>query len=172
MTQTPADSLQQPSPWDALDDEGSGLAVTDFLTTTVITAGAALRRTVTLAYTGKFGLTMAEWRMLSVLAHARELPFAELVIRSATDKAQVSRTLRVMEGRGLMGVRAEGNPPRRKLTCVVTPAGLALYNQVMPVARREQAAMIRHLSKAERRALYGALRKLRALCGPAAVDAE
>ena len=75
------DSTQQPSPRDDLDAKGRGLRVSDFLTTLVITTGNALRRTVTVQYTDQFGLTMPEWRVLSVLAEARELPFAELVVR-------------------------------------------------------------------------------------------
>lgn len=156
------DSTQQASPWDDLDEDGRGLLVNDFLTTLVVTTGNALRRTVTLQYTGEFGLTMPEWRVLSVLAEARELPFAELTVRSATDKGQLSRTLRAMQERGLLDMRTEA---AKKVTCVVTKAGLALYRQVMPVARKRQAAFIRQLSPVERRALFGALHKLRDLCG-------
>ena len=159
---TTDDSTQQPSPWDDLDPQGSDLMVSDFLTTLVITTGNALRRTVTVQYTDQFGLTMPEWRVLSVLAEARELPFAELVVRSATDKGQLSRTLRAMQERGLLDLR---NEAAKKVTCLVTEAGLALYGQVMPVARQRQAQYIRQLAPAERRALYGAMRKLRDLCG-------
>ena len=156
------DSTQQASPWDDLDEEGRGLLVNDFLTTLVVTTGNALRRTVTLQYTEQFGLTMPEWRVLSVLAEAREIPFAELTVSSATDKGQLSRTLRTMQERGLLDMRTEA---AKKVTCVVTKAGLALYKQVMPVARRKQAAFIRQLAPAERRVLFGALHKLRDLCG-------
>ena len=155
------------SPWDELDEAGSGLLVNDFLTTLVVTTGNALRRTVTLQYTDQFGLTMPEWRVLSVLAEARELPFGELVIRSATDKGQLSRTLKTMQERGLLEMRSEA---AKKVTCVATDAGLALYRQVMPVARRRQAAFIRQLDPQERRAVYSAMRKLRALCGATGAD--
>jgi DNA-binding MarR family transcriptional regulator len=159
------DSLAEPCPWDDLDAEGSRLAVGDFLTVTVNMAMNALRRHITAPYAKQFGLTMAEWRILSVLAHARELPFADLVVHAATDKGQLSRTLRVMEDRGLLTTRTEGMVPHRKVTCLIAPAGRALYDQVMPVAQRMQAQMIRQMSAAERRAVYGALRRLQALCG-------
>jgi hypothetical protein len=55
---------------------------------------------------------------------------------------------------------------------VVTKAGLALYRKVMPVARARQAAFIRTLSVAERRVLFGALHKLRDLCGADGEDAD
>ncbi|HEX2547061.1 MAG TPA: MarR family transcriptional regulator [Ramlibacter sp.] len=158
------DSTAEPSPWDDVDADGSDLLVSDFLTTLVITTGNALRRTVTLSYTDQFDLTMPEWRVLSVLAEARELPFTELVLLSATDKGQLSRTVRGMQDRGLLELR---NEAARKVTCLVTKSGLALYRKVMPVARRRQAEFIRQLSPTERRVLYGAMRKLRELCGAA-----
>ena len=156
------DSTKQASPWDDLDEDGTELLVNDFLTTLVVTTGNALKRSVTLKYTEQFGLTMPEWRVLSVLAEQREIPFAELTVRSATDKGQLSRTLRVMQERGLLELR---NEAAKKVTCLVTKAGLKLYRQVMPVARKRQAGFIRQLAPAERRAVYGALRKLRDLCG-------
>ncbi|NML44716.1 winged helix-turn-helix transcriptional regulator [Ramlibacter sp. G-1-2-2] len=159
------DSLSQASPWDEIDEAGSGLHIDDFITTVTGLAGNALRRHVTLPYAEQFGLSVSEWRMLSVLADSRELPFSELVQRSATDKGQVSRTLRLMEERSLVTLRTEGVIPRKKVLCRITPEGLALYEQIMPIARRRQAEMIRQLSVEERRAIYGALRRLREMCG-------
>jgi DNA-binding MarR family transcriptional regulator len=169
---THGDSLSQACPWDDVDEAGSGLAVDDFITTVTGLASNALRRHVTLAYAEQFGLSVSEWRMLSVLAEARDLPFSELVQRSATDKGQVSRTLRLMEERGLVALRTEGVIPRKKVLCRITPEGLTLYQQIMPIARRRQAAMIRQLGRQERRALYGALRRLRELCGNQAAHPE
>ena len=104
-------------PWTELDEAGTGLTVDSFITTQMSRVGNALRRTITLPYAETFGLTVAEWRMLSVVAEAGSLPFAELVAQSATDKSLVSRALRLLEGRGL--VRLEGQPgaPRKGCRC-------------------------------------------------------
>lgn len=151
-------------PWAQLDEQGNGLDVDDFLTTMLSQLVNALRRTVTLPYAEQFELTVPEWRLLALLAHARQLPFAELVQQSTSDKALVSRTLRLLEGRGLVKLDAEGNTPRKRLICSITPAGLALHEQVMPLARKGQAEVIRLLEPEERRAMYQALRKLHGLC--------
>lgn len=151
-------------PWAELDEQGNGLDVDDFLTTMLSQLVNALRRTVTLPYAEQFALTVPEWRLLALLAHARQLPFAELVLQSTSDKALVSRTLRLLEGRGLVKLDAEGNTPRKKLICSITPEGLALHEQVMPLARKGQAEVIRLLEPEERRAMYQALRKLHGLC--------
>lgn len=140
--------------------------MTDFLTTLVVNTGNALRRHITLGYARQFGLSIAEWRVLSVLAHAHQMMFSELVVAAATDKGSLSRMLRNLQERGLLTTVSEGAGSQKKVTCTVSPAGAKLYRQVMPIARRRQAEMLLQLTPKERRALYGTLRKLRQLCGP------
>lgn len=153
-----------PGPWDSLDEAGTGLSVEHFLTTTVSRVGNALRRTITVPYADAFQITVTEWRMLSVLAHAHTLPFARLVTASATDKALVSRTLRLLETRGLVAMSSQGHTPRKKLQCTITPEGQALHDRIIPIARQRQASMLRVLSPQERRVVYQALNKLHQHC--------
>ena len=147
-----------------MDETGSGLTIDSFVTTQMSRVGNALRRTITVPYADQFGLTVAEWRMLSVLAEARELPFPKLVALSATDKSLVSRALRLLEARDLVEIEAEPGAPRKGLMCRITPAGLRMYGQVMPMARQRQAAMLRVLTREERQVMYRALRKLHGYC--------
>ncbi|AZG06625.1 MarR family transcriptional regulator [Pigmentiphaga sp. H8] len=161
-------SLRPPStgdhPWTDIDEQGTGLSVDDFITTLVVRTGNSLRRVVTLPYSDQFGLTMAEWRMLSVVAEAQCLPFSELVTRSETDKSLVSRAMRLLETRGLVILEPVAGSPRRGLTCRLSADGQALYDRAMPVAQRAQAAMIRVLDNEEREVLYRTLHKLRRAC--------
>lgn len=161
----PGSSQEPANPWADLDETGAGLSVDDFITTMVSRASTALRRALTGDYAGRSGLSISEWRMLSVLAHAKEMTFPDLVVASVADKAQVSRTLRLMQERGLVAVEKEGSNPRwQVMRCKMTPAGTALYRKVMPQARRTQAAMIRLLEPGDRAALYRALKLLRQVC--------
>ena len=155
---------EEVSPWTDLDEEGNGLTADHFLTTVVSQVINGLRRTVTLPYAEAFGVTVPEWRLLSLLAHAKSLPFAELVVQSTSDKALVSRTVRRLEAQGLVAIHAEGSTPRKKLTCTITPAGKAFHDKVIPTARQRQAAMIRLLTPEEREVTYRALKKLHAHC--------
>lgn len=152
------------NPWEGLTPSGRGLKVSDFVTTVVSYTGNALRRAITLGYAEKYGLTISEWRILSVLAQAGDMQFSDLVMLSATDKAQVSRTVKLMASRGLVTTEVLDRTRGKKVVCTITAAGLELYGQVMPVAQRRQAAMLLHLSKEERTVLYRALNKLRACC--------
>ena len=163
----PAKALQHddapPCPWDGLTPEGTGLDVHDFLTTLFSHTSNGLRRAITLPYAERFDLSVSEWRLLSVLAHAGSLPFPDLVAESAADKALVSRTLQLLAKRGLVKVLT---PPvgRKGMVVSMTDEGQLLYEKVMPMAQRSQAAMILTLSAHERRTLYEVLRRLRAQC--------
>ena len=151
-------------PWDPLEPDGAGLSVHDFLTTLFSHTSNGLSRAITVPYANQFGLSVSEWRILSVLAHAGSLPFPELVKESAADKGQVSRTLAALTQRELTTVEV---PPagRKGMLCHVTEKGRDLYKQVMPVAQRSQAAMILKLPPDARRTLYAVLKTLRSECG-------
>lgn len=162
---SPSAAAADAHPWVDLDEHGTGLTVDNFLTTLVVRTGNALRRSVTLPYAESFELTMAEWRMLSVLAEAGSLPFSEMVRLSATDKSLVSRTLRLLETRNLVSLEAVNGSYRQGLVCKMTDAGIALYRKAMPVAQKAQADMIGVLTNSERKVLYRTLQKLRHACG-------
>ena len=153
-------SPEERDPWSELPDSGDGLTVNNFLTTVMSQVVNALRRSITLPYAQEFGLTVPEWRLLSLLAHAKSLPFAELVVQSTSDTALVSRTLRLLEKRGFVELRAEGSTPRKALTCSITPAGDALHARVIPMARRRQAEAIGVMTPEERRVVYRALKRV------------
>ena len=148
------------SPWDSLDATGDGLTVDNFLTTRMSQAINLLRRTVTLPYAKAAGLTVSEWRILSLVAHTKTIPFAKLVVQSSSDKALVSRTVRLLEGRGFVRTQTDGNTPRKRVTVFITPEGDVLHARVIPIARQRQAAMIRVMTPEERRGMYHGLRKL------------
>lgn len=147
-------------PWSALSDTGDGLTVDHFLTTVMAQVVSVLRRSITQPYAQKFGLTVPEWRLLSLLAHAKRLPFAELVVQSTSDKALVSRTMRLLEKRGLAEIQAEGNTPRKRLICLISAEGAALHAQVIPLARRRQAEVIQVMTPQERRVVFFALQRV------------
>ena len=154
------------TPWDDLDEQGTGLTVDAFITTLMSQVGNALRRKLTVPYAGQFGLSVSEWRLLALVAHAGAggLPFAELVVQSTSDKALVSRTLKLLEQRGLVRLVAEGNTPRKKLHCQITPEGEALHREAIPIARARQAAAIRSIPPELRHDMYLALLHLREYC--------
>lgn len=149
-------------PWTELGPDGDGLVVHDFLTTRLSALMTALRRQMTTPYASQFGLSVPEWRVLSLIAHAGTLSFGDLVVQSTSDKALVSRTVRLLEGRGLIEVGPDGEAAKKRIACTITAQGKALHAQVMPIARKRQAEVIRALTPEERTVFFAAVEKLQA----------
>jgi DNA-binding MarR family transcriptional regulator len=170
-------SARTTSPWLSIARSGSNLNVEDFLTFRITRLSNALRTNLTKRYLEEFNLSLPEWRLLALIARFAPLRFSEVTSRSSMDKGQVSRTLRVMEKRGLTRLKViRGSRAVEALAAPVmvsiTPKGRALYRSVLPVARRRQAELLLTLSEKERAALYTTLEKLFATMGNAALADE
>jgi DNA-binding MarR family transcriptional regulator len=170
-------STRTSSPWVSLSRNGSNLNVEDFLTFRLTRLSNALRTNLTKRYLEEFNLSLPEWRLLALVARFAPLRFSEVTARSSMDKGQVSRTLRVMEKRGLTKLKViRGSRAIEALAAPVmvsiTAKGRALYKAVLPVARRRQADMLLTLDEKERVALYSTLEKLFGTIGNAAIADE
>ncbi|KUJ83215.1 hypothetical protein AVO45_18700 [Ruegeria marisrubri] len=148
-------------PWSDLPRDGAELEVHDFITTQLSALMSLLRRKVTLSYANEFDLSVSEWRVLSLIAHANTLPFGELVAQSTSDKALVSRTIRLLEQRDLIQIHPESEHAKKKIACTIRPNGQVLHDKVIVIARKKQADVLRVLSEKERVSLYRAVTKLR-----------
>lgn len=129
------------------------------------TVSAALATT----YAGQHGLTTPEWRVLAVLAHEPGLSAAEVAERTAMDKVAVSRAVaRLLRSDRIRRQRAEVD--RRRSRLELSPAGLAVYQDVSPRALRYQARLLAGLAPAEARLLDSALDRLLARARSIAPD--
>ncbi|HLS80540.1 MAG TPA: MarR family winged helix-turn-helix transcriptional regulator [Steroidobacter sp.] len=167
-------SARATRPWSSLKRNGSNLNVEDFLTFKLTRLSNALRNNLTKPYLEEFGLSLPEWRLLALIARFAPMRFSEVTTRSGMDKGQVSRTLRVMEKRGLTKlttIRTRGRSAEALAAPVmvsITAKGKSLYKSVLPVARARQAEMLLTLNQSERLALYDTLDKLSAAIGATA----
>ena len=150
-------------PWTNLDASGEGLIVHDFLTTRLSALMTALRRQVTMPYASQFDLSISEWRVLSLIAHAGTLPFSELVVQSTSDKALVSRTARKLEERNLIEINPETKAAKKRKACSITPDGQAIYDEAIVIARKRQAEILCALTRSEREAFFLATERLQQL---------
>lgn len=147
-------------PWSDVSFYGETLVVHDFLTTRLSTLMSTLRRQVTAPYAKAAGLSIAEWRILSLVAHARVLPFGTLVAQSTSDKALVSRVVRQLEKRGLIRTQPGTDKSKKKFDCFITAQGEAIEAETLKAARQAQAMVLRLLTQAEREALFSIISKL------------
>lgn len=153
---------EETSPWHDLDESGEGLIVHEFLTVKLSALIASMKRKVTASYARPAGLSVPEWRLLALIAEDGTISFGALVVQSATDKAQVSRTVKDLEHRGLIAIVPETPNDRKRLACSITPTGQTLHDTIIATARRMQAEVICQLDPADRDQFYRALARLQA----------
>jgi DNA-binding MarR family transcriptional regulator len=155
------------SPWENIGDSGRGLLIDQFLTFHLVRLANAAKTNVTRRYLMDFNLSVPEWRLLALAMRFAPLRFSEMVERSNMDKGQVSRTLASMAKRGYINARPIGPKPKRNKETIslpvivsVTPKGRKLYEEVLPIAQRHQARLLKTLSQAERKTLHTVLTRL------------
>lgn len=173
---TPRRTSKSSCPWLNIAANGSNLNFEDFLTFRLNRLTNALRTNLTKRYLEEFDMSLPEWRLLAMIARFAPMRFSEVTSRSSMDKGQVSRTLRVMEKRGLTKMKTIKGAASEALAAPVmvsiTPKGSALYKAVLPVARRRQAEMLMSLSDADRLRLYETIDKLFTTIGHVVVSQD
>lgn len=84
-------------------------------------------------YSDRFDLSIPEWRVMAVLAHAPGLSAAEVAAHTAMDKVAISRAVaRLMAAGRLRRRRTTGD--RRRLALELSRAGRRVYGQIVPWA--------------------------------------
>jgi DNA-binding MarR family transcriptional regulator len=107
----------------------------------------------------QFGLSLAEWRMVSHIQAGRSVTAFWLCRRLQADRAEVSRACASLINRGY--VVSKPNPAdARSALLELTPAGQAMFRRIMPVRFQLQKELIDVLGRREIAVLYRALDKL------------
>lgn len=110
-------------------------------------AEAARRLSEELArkYRDRFGISVAEWRVLAHLAHAGDVSVRDIEARVGLEKSQVSRAASRLETAGYLTKRV--NPAdRRLLHLSLTAKGRALLADLLPLAIAFQAEIAARLA--------------------------
>jgi len=96
-------------------------------------------------YHQQHGITISEWRVLALLSETSDITAKELAELSQMDKVKISRTMKVLEGKGLISEKtclADARARRYRLT----RDGEKLINQVKPKAIEFENKLITGLS--------------------------
>jgi DNA-binding MarR family transcriptional regulator len=110
-------------------------------------AANAVTRLVSRAYEDRFGLSIPQWRLMSVLAEG-PLTQQAAVVRTAMDKVRVSRAAQDLVERRL-AVRLSNRVDRRSHSLELTAAGRRLFAEIVPLARAYEAALLAGLAPSE-----------------------
>ncbi|HXP29582.1 MAG TPA: MarR family winged helix-turn-helix transcriptional regulator [Stellaceae bacterium] len=120
-----------------------------------------MTRAVAKVYALRFRLSAPEWRTMAVLGRYGAMSANSVVERTAMDKVRVSRAVAKLMANSQITRRADPRD-RRRAILDLTPKGLAVYRQVVPLVLATEADLLRDLSAAERAALLDAMNKLEA----------
>ena len=112
-------------------------------------------------YRALFGLRIAEWRLVAVLAESDGLTQQALGRRTRMDKVTVSRAAIALAERGLIA-RAPNPGDQRSHLLALTGAGRVLYAEVAPKAAEMEARLFADLTGEEQAALRSMLRRIEA----------
>jgi DNA-binding MarR family transcriptional regulator len=105
-------------------------------------------RTLARLYGERFGLSVAEWRVIAHLARAAPASANEVAARAAMDKVQVSRAVARLTAKDLVE-RATDAADRRRSALRLTRRGQAAHDAIVPLARSVEAQLLAGLPAAD-----------------------
>ncbi len=130
-----------------------------FLPYRLAIAATAVSQALADVYSERFGISVAEWRIIANLGRFGPLNAGELAERSTLDKPRVTRALQRLKIRRLVS-RTIAKADRRQIRIALTGEGNAVFGAVAALARTWEADLLATLSASERKALDSALSKL------------
>lgn len=104
------------------------------------------------AFDRDFSLSIAEWRVIAVLARSPDLSAMEVAEQTALDKVGVSRVVGRLTAARLL-VRSLHRGDRRRSVLRLSARGMSVYTRVAPRALRYEQKLLAALSATERRTL-------------------
>ena len=111
------------------------------------------------AYSSRYGLSIAEWRVMAILGRFPGSSAGEVAERGAMDKVMVSRAdSRLLEAGRIRRTFADAD--RRRSILELSDAGWEIYRSVTPVLLTYERQLLANLTGAERRQLDRLLAKL------------
>ncbi|WP_407175853.1 MarR family winged helix-turn-helix transcriptional regulator [Bradyrhizobium sp. STM 3562] len=118
-----------------------------------------LSNSATTFYQRNFGVNVTEWRIMSLLAIEPGIPASRICQVIGFDKGPVSRTLSVMQKRGLIAIRPDPRDGRTH-SISLTARGRATHDKVIVAALERERRLLSCLDKDEQEMLIGLLRRL------------
>ncbi len=110
-------------------------------------------------YSQRFALSVTEWRVMAVLGRYPNLSANQVAQRTAMDKVAVSRAVAKLLEAGRLE-RDFDDDDRRRSVLRLSPDGLAVYDQIVPLALGFENLILADMSDIERDLLFRLLDRL------------
>ncbi|HEY8580333.1 MAG TPA: MarR family transcriptional regulator [Beijerinckiaceae bacterium] len=137
------------------------LDLSGFLPYQLSVAAEAVSRVFARRYAREFGLTVPEWRVMAILAEAEAMATQEIIERTQMDPVRVSRAVLRLTRKGLVD-RTTHPRDQRAHVLALSAEGLAVYSQIVPIARALEREFAEGLTPAERARLEEVLARIHA----------
>ena len=144
-----------PLVWTPLPRTAAGRTSTPYY---LVTIGNAISWGSAREYLHRFGIGVNEWRVMAHIANDPGCTGAGISGFLRIDKSVVSRSLKRLVEKGLVGIDARDSMRRVYLT----EHGVTLHDDILPIALRREEILLNGLDAAERAQLIEILRKVHA----------
>ena len=135
--------------------------VTDLLTYRVLRLSNTFGLYASRRYREQFGVTLPEWRVMSIIASCEPTTAREISNVLATDKAWVGLSVERLQRRGFVTRTSDVQDARRTLIGF-TRQGKEMHNAILSVARRRQRRLLATLPDGAAATLIASLDRLQA----------
>jgi DNA-binding MarR family transcriptional regulator len=123
-----------------------------------------LTRRVARFYGERFKLTAPEWRTMAVLGQSGAMTANNVITQTTMDKVRVSRAVAKLLKAGYITRDADPND-RRRAILDLTPKGMEIYRQIVPLIQEIEAEILAILSQSDRSVLDSALTRIETYLG-------
>jgi len=131
----------------------------DFLPYKLSIVSQSVSQLIAPEYERKFGLSMSQWRVLVIICNSPPLSANEICDKTRFDKMTVSRAVKALRVRELVGSTLAKSDGRKRLLSP-TNLGHQIYNNVLPIALSYEKTLLSALSDSEKKGLETTLNKL------------
>jgi DNA-binding MarR family transcriptional regulator len=139
--------------------EGPTIDLDRYVPAFVTNIANKLSNSATSAYQRNFGVNVTEWRIMTQLAIEPGIPASRICQVIGFNKGPISRTLAVMQKRGLVTIRTDPNDGRTH-SISLTAKGRGIHDKVIVVALEREKRLLSCLKADEREMLIELLRRL------------
>jgi DNA-binding MarR family transcriptional regulator len=112
-------------------------------------------------YRARFGISITEWRIMSLLAIEPWMVSGRITEIYGFDKATVSRSMSTLQAKQLAETRFQANNNRRQYIAL-TAEGLRMHDEIVQIAQARERQLVSELTDEERTTLVRLLTRMSA----------
>lgn len=134
-------------------------SLSSFLPYRLAFLAARVSRSYAEQYRARFGISVAEWRVMAHVHDAGAVSVRDLHLRADLEKSKASRAASRLEDRGLIRKETDERD-KRLISLTLTKEGRAMMAEMIPLALSFEKDLLAKLSEEDRAALNRIITKL------------